>query len=116
MGFSSYLTSSGLGGGSRGTGDDASMRAGFRMIGRDMGRTPTCRGEARGCRMKGGWLRGEEAWGGEVVNGTGMGGVEAGVGEEQSDPLALAAGGSRGDSGLLGVLVSAGDTGTGEGG
>lgn len=66
--------------------------------------------------MKGGWLRGEEAWGGEVVNGTGMGGVEAGGGEERSDPLALAAGGSRGDAGLLGVLVSAGDTGTGEGG
>lgn len=39
---------------SRGTGDVASIRAGFRMIGSDMGGTPTCRGDASGCRMSGG--------------------------------------------------------------
>lgn len=38
----------------RGTGEVASIRAGFRMIGRDIGGTPTCSGEARGCRMSGG--------------------------------------------------------------
>lgn len=52
-----YLTSSdglvGRGPGSSGTGEVASMRAGLRMIGRDMGGTPTWRGEARGCRMSG---------------------------------------------------------------
>lgn len=42
-----------VGRGSRGTGEVASMRAGFRMMGRDMGGTPTCSGEARGCRMSG---------------------------------------------------------------
>lgn len=92
LGFS-YLTSSeglvGLGLGSSGTGDVASMRAGFRMIGRDMGGTPTCRGEARGCRMRGDWLKGEEPWAGDVANGTGMGGIE-GTGDDRSDPLALA--------------------------
>lgn len=62
-----YLTSSeGPEEGSSGTGDVASMRAGFRMIGKDMGGTPTCRGEARGCRMRGGWLKAEEAWAGDV--------------------------------------------------
>lgn len=44
----------GLGPGSSGTGDVASIRAGFKMIGRDMGGTPTCKGEARGCRIRGG--------------------------------------------------------------
>lgn len=58
-----------------GTGDVASMRAGFKMIGKDMGGTPTCRGDARGCRMSGGWLRGEGARAGDV-NGTGIGGIE----------------------------------------
>lgn len=38
---------------SRGTGDVASMRAGFKMIGRVMGGTPTCNGEAKGCRIRG---------------------------------------------------------------
>lgn len=56
------------------------------MIGRDMGGTPTCRGEARGCRMRGDWLKGEEPWGGEVVNGTGMGEADGGTGDERSDP------------------------------
>lgn len=40
-------------GGSSGTGDVASIRAGFRMMGSDMGGTPTWRGEARGCRIRG---------------------------------------------------------------
>ena len=40
-------------GGSRGTGDVASMRAGFRMIGKDMGGTPTCSGEAKGWSIRG---------------------------------------------------------------
>lgn len=89
----SYLTSSeglvGLGPVRSGTGEVASMRAGFRMIGRDMGGTPTCRGEARGCRMRGDWLRGEGAWGGEVVNGTGMEGMEGGAADGRPDPVAL---------------------------
>lgn len=105
----------GLGPGSSGTGDVASMRAGFRMIGRDMGGTPTCRGEARGCKMRGDWLRGEGAWAGDVVNGTGMGGIDVGTGDDRSDPLALAGWGSWGDAGLLGVCDSAGVTGTGTG-
>lgn len=62
------------------------MRAGFRMIGRDMGGTPTCRGEARGCRMRGDWLKGDGAWTGDVVNGTGMGGIEGRTGDDRSDP------------------------------
>lgn len=55
----SYLTSElsagsvGRGAGSRGTGDVASMRAGFRMIGNVMGGTPTCSGEARGWSIRG---------------------------------------------------------------
>lgn len=76
----------GLGLESSGTGDVASMRAGFRMIGRGMGGTPTCRGEARGCRMRGDWLKGEEPWAGDTVNGTGMGGMEGGTGDDRSDP------------------------------
>lgn len=44
---------------SRGRGEEALMRAGLRMMGRDMGGTPTCRGEARGCRMRGDWPMGE---------------------------------------------------------
>lgn len=116
----SYFTSSeglvGLGPGISGTGDVASMRAGFRMIGRDIGGTPTCRGEARGCRMRGDWLKGEGAWAGDVVKGTGMGGTEGRTGDDRSDPLALAGWGSWGDAGLLGVCVSAGVTGIGEGG
>lgn len=75
-----------LGAGSSGTGDVASMRAGLRMIGRDMGGTPTCRGEARGCRMRGDWPKGEGPWTGEVVNGTGMGGIEGGTGDDRPDP------------------------------
>lgn len=116
---SSYLTSSeglvGLGQESSGTGEVASIRAGFRMIGRDMGGTPTCRGEARGCRMRGDWLKGEGAWAGDFVRGTGMGGMEGGAGDDRSDPGALGVGGSWGDSGLLWLCVSAGDTGTGTG-
>lgn len=61
------------------------MRAGFRIIGRDMGGTPTCRGEARGCRMRGDWLKGEGAWVGHV-GGTGMGGIEGVAGDGWSDP------------------------------
>lgn len=75
-----------LGAGSSGTGDVASMRAGLRMIGRDMGGTPTCRGEARGCRMRGDWPKGEGPWTGEVVNGTGMGGIKGGAGDDRPDP------------------------------
>lgn len=71
-----YLTSSdglvGRGPGSSGTGDVASMRAGLRMIGRGMDGTPTCRGEARGCRMRGEWLKCEVPWAGDTINGTGM--------------------------------------------
>lgn len=37
----------------RGTGEVASMRAGFRIIGRDKGGTPTCKGEASGWRIRG---------------------------------------------------------------
>lgn len=54
-----YLTSEvsagsvGRGAGTRGTGDVASMRAGFRMIGSVMGGTPTCSGEARGWSIRG---------------------------------------------------------------
>lgn len=83
-----YFTSSDglvdLAPGSSGTGDVASMRAGFRMIGSDMGGTPTCKGDARGCRMSGDWLNGEGAWRGDVVYGTE--GIEGGIGDEQSDP------------------------------
>lgn len=43
----------GRGAGSRGTGDVASIRAGFKMIGRDMGGTPTCSGDARGWSIRG---------------------------------------------------------------
>lgn len=86
----SYLTSSeglvGLGPESSGTGEVASMRAGFKMIGRDMGGTPTCRGEARGCRIRGDWLKGEGAWAGDVFNGTGMGGMEGEAEDGRSDP------------------------------
>lgn len=71
------------------------------MIGRDMGGTPTCRGEARGCRMRGDWPKGEGPWTGEVVNGTGMGGIGGGTGDDRPDPLALAGGGSSGEAGLL---------------
>lgn len=116
----SYWTSSdgvvGLGLGSSGTGDVASMRAGLRMIGRDMGGTPTCKGEARGCRMRGDWPKGEAAWAGEVVNGTGMGGMEVGAGDDRPDPLALTGGGSRGEAGLLVVCASVEFTRLGEGG
>lgn len=65
---------------SSGTGEVASMRAGFRMIGRDMGGTPTCRGEARGCRMRGDWPRGGVAGTGGVVSGGGVAGMAGGVG------------------------------------
>ena len=37
----------------RGTGEVASMRAGLRMMGRVIGGTPTCSGEAKGCRING---------------------------------------------------------------
>lgn len=84
-----YLSSSegltGPGLESRGTGDVASMRAGFKMIGKDMGGTPTCRGDARGCRMRGGWLKGEGARAGDV-NGTGIGGIEVCPGDDGSNP------------------------------
>lgn len=86
----SYLTSSeglvGLGPGSNGTGDVASMRAGFRMIGKGMGGTPTCIGEARGCRMRGDWLECGELWVDGAVNGTGTGGIEEWTGDGWSDP------------------------------
>lgn len=58
------------------------------MIGRDIGGTPTCRGEARGCRMRGDWLMGEGACAVDV-NGTGIGGVEGGTGDDWPDPVAL---------------------------
>ena len=48
------MGSAGRGVAKRGTGEVASIRAGLRMIGRVIGGTPTCRGEARGCRMSGG--------------------------------------------------------------
>lgn len=70
------------------------MRAGFSIIGRVMGGTPTCKGEARGCRMRGDWLKGEEACAGDAVNGTGMGRVDGGTGDDRSEPLALAGWGS----------------------
>lgn len=57
----------------------ASIRAGLRIIGRGMGGTPTCRGEARGCRMRGEWLKGEVPWTGDAVNGTGMGEMVGGA-------------------------------------
>lgn len=60
----------------RGTGEVASIRAGLRMIGRVIGGTPTCRGEARGCRMSGGCA---------VIGGmsvTGLAFVEADAGKE----------------------------------
>lgn len=137
-----YLTSSvevaGLTPDSSGTGEVASMRAGFRMMGRDMGGTPTCRGEARGCRMRGDWLRGDGAGMGGVVNGGGVAGMAGGVGGDWSEPagenrvsgafcpggiwtsggptvlpLVLGGLGFCGDSRLLGV--SAWPAGTGEG-
>jgi hypothetical protein len=42
----------------RGTGEVASISAGLRMMGRVMGGTPTCSGEAKGCRISGDWVRG----------------------------------------------------------
>ena len=77
---------------SKGTGEVASMRAGFRMMGRDMGGPPTWRGEARGCRMKGdwlmegGWVMGEEIWAGDILGGESVGGVEGGTGDVRSVP------------------------------
>lgn len=73
-------------GGSRGT--VASMRAGLRMIGSDMGGTPTWSGEAKGCRM-----RGE----GPSVEGVGLREEEGGVGAEGR--------GGDGASGLMLLLV-----------
>lgn len=87
-----YLTSEmsagsdGRDAGSRGTGDVASMRAGFKMIGRVMGGTPTCSGEAKGCRIRGDWVR----VGGEsdvLLTGVGIGGVEGGTGDNLSFPV-----------------------------
>lgn len=75
-----------VGRGSRGTGEVASMRAGFRMIGRDIGGTPTCSGEARGCRMSGDWPRGGGDSGGLIFTGVGIGGVEGGTGDDLSVP------------------------------
>lgn len=93
------------------------MRAGFRMIGRDIGGTPTCSGEARGCRMSGDWPRGGGDTGGLIFVGVGIGEVEGGTGDDLSvrSPLALGVCISRGDEGLLGIFGSAGATGTGEG-
>ena len=70
--------------GRRGTGEDASIRAGFRMIGRDMGAPPTCRG--RGCRMRGDWLLGEGPRDGDGLTGGGVSGEAAGTGEARSVP------------------------------
>lgn len=80
--------------GSRGTGEVASMRAGFRMIGRVIGGTPTCKGEARGWRMSGDWLRAGGDSGGLFLAGVGSGGVEGGTGDDLSvrSPLALGVG------------------------
>lgn len=78
-----------VGRGSRGTGEVASMRAGFRMIGRDIGGTPTCSREkgARGCKMSGDWHRwGGGDSGGLIFAGVGIGGVEGGTGDDLSDP------------------------------
>lgn len=54
------MGSVGRGVASRGTGEVASMSAGLRMMGRVMGGTPTCSGEVKGCRISGGWDRGED--------------------------------------------------------
>lgn len=62
----------------RGTGEVASIRAGLRMIGRVIGGTPTCRGEARGCRMSGGCAD----VGGMSVTGLVFVGADAGKGGE----------------------------------
>jgi len=51
----------------------ASIRAGLRMIGSVIGGTPTCSGEARGCRMSGGWA----VVGGMSVTGLVFAGAEA---------------------------------------
>ncbi len=78
-----------VGRGNRGTGEVASMRAGFRMIGRDIDGMPTCSGEkgARGCRMSGDWPRGGGGdSGGHIFAGVGIGGVEGGTGDDLSDP------------------------------
>lgn len=83
-----YLTSEvsagsvGRDAGSRGTGDVASMRAGFKMIGSVMGGTPTCSGEARGWSIRGDWVRvGGES--GELLTGVGIGEVAGGTGEDR---------------------------------
>lgn len=62
----------------RGTGEVASIRAGLRMIGRVIGGTPTCRGEARGCRISGGCA----VVGGMSVTGLVFAGADAGKGGE----------------------------------
>lgn len=56
-----------------GTGEVASMRAGFRMMGSVMGGTPTCSGEVSGCRISGGWASG----GGPSGEGLSLLGLEA---------------------------------------
>lgn len=73
-------------GGSRGTGDVASMRAGFRMMGKDMGGTPTCSGEAKGWSIRGDWLRGAGD-SEELFTVIGTGGVEGGTGDDLSVPV-----------------------------
>lgn len=83
-----YLTSDrstgsiGRGVGSRGTGDVASMRAGLRMIGRDIGGTPTCSGEAKGWRIRGDWLSGDRD-SEQFFTGVSIAGVE-GTGDDRS--------------------------------
>ena len=72
--------------GRRGTGEEASIRAGFRMIGRDMGDPPTCRGKARGCRMRGDWLVGEGPRDGDTLTGGGVSGEGEGPGDDRSIP------------------------------
>lgn len=105
----------------RGTGEVASIRAGLRMIGKVIGGTPTCRGDARGCRISGGCA----VVGGMSVTGLVFVGADAvKEGEEEllmvgdagaealSDSLALSSEGFSDGAGWVAGLTSP----TGEGG
>jgi len=72
--------------GRRGRGEEASMRAGFRMMGRAMGATPTCRGDASGCRIRRDWLVGEGPRAGDTLRGGGVRGQGRGTGDDRSVP------------------------------
>lgn len=79
----------------RGTGEVASIRAGLRMIGRVIGGTPTCRGEARGCRMSGGCA----VVGGTSATGLALAGADA-VKEGEAEVLMV------GDAGAVALSDS----------